>query len=327
MDIVCTGSIAVDYLMTFPGYFREQLLPDRLDKISLSFLVDSMMKQRGGTAANIAYNLALLGNRPRLAATIGEDSEEYCRWMENKGIDIANVRVIKGESTASFFANTDRSNAQIASFYPGAMSFAREISMTGLIGGTPDLVIISPNDPGAMSQYVLECQNSGIAYLYDPGQQVVRYEGEELCRGVDGAQSVFLNDYEYDLLLKKTGLHTQDILSMVDFLVVTLADEGADIYAGDKRVHIPIVPAEHILDPTGVGDAFRAGFLTGYARGWDWQLCGKMGALAATYCLEQRGPSNHSYTLIEFVQRFRRHFDDGGVLDGLMTNHLEESHG
>ena len=252
---------------------------------------------------------------------------EALKWLQNQGIDVENLRVIRGESTASFFANTDLSNAQIASFYPGAMTHAGEISMKDLFGGKPDLVIISPNDPDAMIQYTLECKEAGIPYLYDPGQQVVRYQGDELRNGVSGAQSLFLNDYEFDLLLQKTGWSKQDVIDKVDYLVVTLGGDGADIYASDKKVHVPIVPAENILDPTGVGDAFRGGFLTGFGKGWDLGLCGKIGALAATYCLEQRGPSNHSYTLVEFVQRFRHYFDDGGVLDGLLTNHLEETHG
>ena len=261
MDIVVTGSIAFDYLMTFPGYFREQLLPERLEKVSLSFLVDSMTRQRGGTAPNIAYTLALLGGHPRLAATVGEDFEGFRAWLESKAIDTSNVRVIAGETTASFFANTDRSNAQIASFYPGAMSYAAELSMINLIGGTPDLVVISPNDPNAMVKYVDECRNAGIPYLYDPSQQVARYEGPELRSGVEGAQSVFLNDYEFDLLQKKTGMSLEDMLSQdVQFLVVTCGENGADVFAHDERVHIPVVPPEKILDPTGVGDAFQGWF-------------------------------------------------------------------
>jgi adenosine kinase len=327
MDIVCTGSIAFDYLMTFPGYFREQLLPERLEKVSLSFLVDSMVRQRGGTAPNIAYTLALLGARPRLAATAGEDFDEYRAWLESKGIDTTDVKVIKGEYTASFFANTDRANAQIASFYPGAMAHAAEISMKSLKGGRPDLVIISPNDPGAMIQYTRECKEASIPYLYDPSQQVVRYEGKELREGVEGAQSVFLNDYEFELVQKKTGLTLADILKQVQYLVVTCGEKGAEVYVKDQKYNIPIVPSERILDPTGVGDAFRGGFLTGYRMGWDWETCGKMGALAATYCLEERGTLNHSYTPAEFVQRFRRHFDDGGLLDGLTTQNMEDAHG
>jgi adenosine kinase len=327
MDIVVTGSIAFDYLMTFPGYFREQLLPEQLEKISLSFLVDSMIKQRGGTAPNIAYNLALLGGHPRLAATAGEDFTEYRAWLESKGIDTSNVKVIPGENTASFFANTDRSNAQIASFYPGAMAHASEISLTDLKGGVPDLVVISPNDPNAMIQYAEECRNSGIPYLYDPSQQVVRYQGAELRSGVESAQSVFLNDYEFSLLKKKTGMTLEEILSRIQFLVVTCGGNGADVYTKDTQVHIPVVPPERILDPTGVGDAFRGGFLTGYRMGWNWQICGEMGALAATYCLEQRGTLNHSYTTFEFVQRFRQYFVDGGLLDRLTTHNLEEANG
>ncbi len=327
MDIVCTGSIAFDYLMTFPGYFRDHLLPERLEKVSLSFLVDSMVRQRGGTAPNIAYTLALLGAHPRLVGTVGEDFEEYRAWLESKGIDTAEVRVIPGEYTASFFANTDRANAQIASFYPGAMAHAGEISINVLSGGRPDLVIISPNDPGAMIQYTRECMEAGIPYLYDPSQQVVRYEGRELREGVEGAQSVFLNDYEFGLVQKKTGLSLAEILRHVQYLVVTCGEKGAEVYAQDQKFEIPVVPPDRILDPTGVGDAFRGGFLTGYRMGWDWETCGKMGALAATYCLEERGTLNHHYSPVEFIQRFRRHFDDGGLLDGLLTQKMEETHG
>jgi len=326
MHIVCTGSIAFDYLMTFPGYFREQLLPERLERVSLSFLVDSMVRQRGGTAPNIAYTLALLGARPHLAATVGEDFDEYRAWLESKGIDTREVKIIKGEYTASFFANTDRANAQIASFYPGAMGRAAEISIKSLEGGRPDLVIISPTDPGAMIQYTRECKEAGIPYLYDPSQQVVRYEGKELQEGIEGAQSVFVNDYEFELVQRKTGLTLPEILKMVEFLVVTWGEKGAVVYVKDQKFEIPVVPTERILDPTGVGDAFRGGFLTGFRMGWDWETCGKMGALAATYCLEERGALNHSYTPAEFVQRFRRHFDDGGLLDGLLTQKMEETH-
>ncbi len=172
-----------------------------------------------------------------------------------------------------------------------------------------------------------ECKEPGIPYLYDPSQQVVRYEGKELREGVEGAQSVFLNDYEFELVQKKTGLTLADILKKVLFLVVTWGEKGAVVYAQDQKYDIPIVPQARILDPTGVGDAFRGGFLTGYRLGWDWEICGKMGALAATYCLEERGTLNHCYTPAEFVQRFRRHFDDGGLLDGLLTQKMEEAHG
>ena len=318
MDIICTGSIAYDYLMTFPGYFKDHILPEKLDSISLSFLVDSMVRQRGGTAPNIAYTLALLGAHPRLVGTVGEDFSDYNEWLKSKSIDTRDVRRIPGKFTASFFVNTDRANAQIASFYPGAMAHASEISMRDLGLSPSDLVVISPNDPGAMIQYAQECRELGIPYLYDPSQQIVRMAADDLRQGVKSAHALFLNDYEYELLKKHTGLTEESILSRVSLMVITLGESGAAIYASGQCVRVPVVPPEKIADPTGVGDAFRGGFLTGYRLGLDWDTCGKMGALAATYCLEQVGTQSHSFTPIEFISRFRRHFDDQGKLDVLL---------
>lgn len=317
MTIICTGSIAYDYLMSFPGYFREHILPEHLDKISISFLVDTMVRQRGGTAPNIAYTLALLGEKPYLMGTVGEDFGEYRSWLESKGVDTSCVSVIPGKFTASFFANTDRGNAQISSFYPGAMSNASELSIVKA-DHSPDLVIISPNDPLAMDQYVKECTTSGIPYLYDPGQQVVRSDPAELRRGVESAHSLFVNEYEFELLQKHTGLSLEEILRHTAYLVVTLGEQGAAIYTDDKKYQVPAVPVERILDPTGVGDAFRGGFVRGVHLGFDWQTCGQMGSLAAAYCLETRGPQEHSYTLLEFIARYRLHFDDQGALDKLI---------
>lgn len=318
MSIVCTGSIAYDYLMTFPGYFRDHFLPERLDKISLSFLVDSMVRQRGGTGPNIAYTLALLGEQPLLVGTVGEDFTDYRVWLESKGVDTRFVREIPGKYTASFFANTDLSNNQIASFYAGAMANAAEISIHELVDQHPELVVISPNDPKAMDQYVEQCKELSIPYLYDPSQQIVRVDPQELRRGVDGAASLFLNDYEFELLQKHTGLTENQILSMVEFMVVTHGKDGAIIYVEGEEYRIPTVPPEKIVDPTGIGDAFRGGFLRGYQLGLDWQTCGQMGALAATFCLEQRGTQSHSYTPAEFLARYRTCFHDDGALDILL---------
>jgi adenosine kinase len=317
MDIVITGSVAFDYLMKFPGFFKDHILPDRLDVISLSFLVDEMTRWRGGVAPNIAYTLALLGERPRIMATVGEDFEEYRAWLESKGIDTSLTKVIPGIFTASFFANTDRANNQIASFYPGAMAFAGQLSFRELSGPRPELAVISPNDPGAMSAYVTECQALGIPYLYDPSQQIVRLDVDTVRQGVEGALALFVNDYESSLVQKTTGLTPEAVLQYVKFMVITRGENGADIYADGKMVHVPVVPPKQIADPTGVGDAFRGGFLAGYGRGWDWATCGQMGALAATYCLEQTGPQGQAYTRQEFVARFRQHFDDRGLLDNL----------
>ncbi|HHY89568.1 MAG TPA: carbohydrate kinase family protein [Chloroflexi bacterium] len=319
MTIVCTGSIAYDYLMVFPGHFRDHIIPEKLETISLSFLVESMVRQRGGIAPNIAYTMALLGERPLVMGTVGEDFGDYRDWLESCGVDTRLVKVIPGEYTASFFATTDRSNAQIASFYPGAMSRSVDLSMRDLDGTEVDLVLISPNDPAAMHRYVLECKELGIPYLYDPSQQLVRMDPEEIREGVNGAHSLFLNEYEFELLQKHTHQTAEQIRSQVGFMVVTLGKDGAHIYVDDTRFSIPVVPPRQILDPTGVGDAFRGGFLRGYRLGMPWEICGRMGALAGTYCLEHSGTQNHSFTPAEFVARYREHFDDQGALDVLLN--------
>ena len=317
MDILLTGSVAYDYLMTFPGHFHEQILPERLASISLSFLVESMSKQRGGIAPNIAYSMALLGEKPRVMATVGEDFSDYRNWLESKGVDTALMKVIPGEFTASFFATTDRISAQIASFYPGAMGYSATQSIKEL-EAKPDLVIVSPSAPDAMMKFPAECRELGIPYLYDPSQQVLRLEGNELARDMEGAQFLFCNDYEFGLISKKTGWSLDQMLEHVKVLVITRGKDGADLYAGGDAVHIPTVPEDEVVDPTGVGDAFRGGFLAGYSHGFDWKLCGEIGSLAAVYCLEQKGPQSHSYTREQFVKRFRKHFDDAGKLDGLL---------
>lgn len=323
MKILLTGSVAYDYLMTFPGYFREHILPEHLERISLSFLVDSMVRLRGGIAPNIAYTLALLGQRPRLWATVGEDFEDYRQWLESKGIITSGARVVPGEFTASFFVNTDRSNAQIASFYPGAMAYAANLSLHELEDDRPDLVMISPNDPRAMRLYGRESREMGIPYIYDPSQQIVRMSADELCEGIVGAHALFVNDYECALVEKMTGWTPEQIIQRNQqgervFIAVTRGADGVTIYSKEGVSEVPVVPPRQIIDPTGVGDAFRGGFLTGFAHHLDFRTCTQIGVLAATYCLEQRGPQGHTYTITEFVERFRQYFDDGGKLGCLI---------
>jgi adenosine kinase len=316
MKILLTGSVAYDYLMTFPGVFKEQILPERMESISLSFLVDSMTRQRGGVAPNIGYTLAMLGVNPILMATVGEDFKEYREWLESKGVDTSFAEIIPGIFTASFFATTDQANAQIASFYPGAMAFAANQSLK-TVKEKPDLVVVSPNDPKAMMNFAAECRELKIPYLFDPSQQVLRLSGEEILRDMNEAHFLFVNDYESGLIIKKTGLDLDKILKIVDIVVVTRGEKGTSIYTNGKEISIPVVPPQKIVDPTGVGDAFRGGFLAGYSNGLSWEMCGKMGALAATYCLEMKGTQNHNFTKEEFISRFRKHFEDDGLLDNL----------
>ena len=319
MSIILTGSIAYDYLMSFPGYFKDHILPEHLESISLSFLVDEMVKQPGGVAANIAYTLGLLCEEPRLVATAGMDFEEYRVVLEDAGVDTSGVKIIEGKFTASFFANTNLSNAQIASFYAGAMADAARISMKDLDLTSDDLVMISPNAPDAMIQYALECQALGIPYIFDPSQQIVRLDEEGLREGIRGTKALFVNEYEFELLQKHSRMSAEELLNAVDFAVITLGEGGSRVVEkGQDLGQVPVFPPRQIIDPTGVGDAYRAGFLKGYLNGFDLLLCARMGALAATYCLEEMGTQAHCYLMKDFVTRFRTLFDDGGELDVLL---------
>lgn len=318
MKIALTGSIAYDYLMSFPGHFQEHILADKLDSISLSFLVDRMVKRRGGIGPNIGYTMALLGGDPVLFSTVGQDFEEYRAWLEGKGVDTRGVQVIEDDFTASFFATTDRDNCQISSFYPGAMSHAAQVKLADWEGEPLDLVVVSPTDPKAMNDYIVEAEGLNLPYVYDPSQQTVRLSGEDLRQGVEGAYALFVNEYEFCLIEKHTGLSIDEIKDLVEILVITLGDQGSMIYTRGEEYSIPGVRPENILDPTGVGDAYRGGFLTGLSYKLDLVLCGQLGALAATYCLETDGPQSHSYSPGEFVDRFRQYFDDQGKLDILL---------
>lgn len=317
MSIVLTGSIAYDYMMTFPGRFRDHILPEHLDRISLSFLVDSLVRHRGGIAANIAYTLALLGERPTVMATVGHDFEEYREWLEAHGVDTSAVRVVPDLFTASFFVNTDQTNAQIASFYTGAMARASELRFADL-PHRPDLVVISANDPTAMQSYVHECRRLDLPYFYDPSQQVVRLEARVLQDGIGSSQGVLVNDYEFCLITEKTGMDLEAVRRVTGVLVITCGGEGVDLYTSKTHIHVPAVPPSTMTDPTGVGDAFRGGFLKGYLHGLGLERCGQMGVLAATYCLEHLGTQGHRFTLPEFIARFRECFGDQGELEKLL---------
>jgi len=306
MKIVVTGSIAYDYLMSFPGKFTEHFLPEHINRLSLSFLVDTMDKRRGGCAPNIAYTLALLGERPLLMATAGEDFGEYRQWLEAAGVDTSLVRQVAGKFTASFFCSTDQANNQIASFYTGAMADAGELSFRTV--RDCGLAIVSPNDPGAMVTYAEECRTLGIRYIFDPGQQCARMSGDELKDGVVGATIVIVNDYEFELLRQKTELSEADVLAHSDALVVTRGEHGSTVMTKSGRVDVPAVAPRRIVDPTGVGDAFRGGLMKGIALGLPYEACARIGAVAATYALEHLGGQSHAYTWEEFKGRYEEHF-------------------
>lgn len=306
MSTVVTGSIAYDYLMSFPGKFTEHFLPEHMNRVSLSFLVDSMDKRRGGCAPNIAYTLALLGERPRLMGTAGQDFDDYRRWLEAAGVDTSLVKQVGDKFTASFFCSTDVDSNQIASFYTGAMANAAELSFREAVGCT--MAIISPNDPGAMVQYAEECRTLGIPFIWDPGQQCARMSGHELADGLRGSAITICNDYELQLILQKTGLDEDAVVSRTGALVVTRGEHGSTVRSGATVVSVPAVSPHRIVDPTGVGDAFRGGLLKGLAMAAPLEVSCRLGSVAATYALEHLGGQSHAYTWEEFKERYERHF-------------------
>jgi adenosine kinase len=309
MKLIVTGSIAFDYLMSFPGKFTDHFLPEHMHRVSLSFLVDTMDKRRGGCAPNIAYTLALLGEKPLLMGTAGQDFGDYRAWLDAAGIDTSLVKVIDGKFCASFFCSTDEANNQIASFYTGAMANAGELSFRIVDGARRDtLVIISPNDPGAMVQYAEECSTLGIRYIWDPGQQCARMDGPQLADGVKGAYMVIANDYEFELLRQKTGMDEAQILNEAELLVVTRGEQGCSVLTKYGRTEVRSVRPDRIEDPTGVGDAFRGGFMKGLAIGAPFDVCAQLGSVAATYALEHLGGTSHAYTKREFAARYEKHF-------------------
>ena len=310
MKIIVTGSIAFDYLMSFPGKFTEHFLPEHMQRVSLSFLVDTMDKRRGGCAPNIAYTLALLGERPYLMGTAGQDFGDYRAWLEGANIDTSLVKQVPDKFTASFFCSTDVDNNQIASFYTGAMAHASELSFRTVKDA--GLVIISPNDPAAMIQYAEECRTLRIPFIFDPGQQCARMGGDELRDGLIGARLVIANDYEFELLRQKTGMGEADVLEKAEALIVTKGENGSTIYTRDHRADVKAVAPNRIVDPTGVGDAFRGGLMKGMASGADYETSAQIGSVAAAYALEHLGGSSHSYTGEEFRARYKASYSRSG---------------
>ena len=306
MKLIVTGSIAFDYLMQFPGKFTEHILAEHLQRVSLSFLVDSMDKRRGGCAPNIAYTLALLGERPYLVATAGRDFKEYDEWLQAAGVDTSHVHHVPDKFTASFFCSTDTENNQIASFYIGAMANASELSLRTI--HEPGLVIISPNDPGAMVQYAEECRAMGVSFIFDPSQQCARLSGDELRDGISGARLVICNDYEFELIRQKTGMDEQQLLQHASTLLITRGENGCSVYESPTPVNVPAITPHRIVDPTGVGDAFRGGLMKGMAVSKSLKECAQLGVVAATYALEHLGGQSHAYTIKEFTDRYAEHF-------------------
>ena len=307
MKIGVAGSVGLDHLMTFSGKFTDSLVAGSLQKVSLSFLVDSLDVRRGGCAANIAFGMGVLGLNPILIAAVGKDWADYDAWLSRHGVDTSHALVSTTLHTAHFVVTTDQELNQIASFFPGAMSEARNIELSPIMQkiGRLDLMVISPDDPEAMLRHSDVCRQQGIAFAADPSQQMARMTGEEIKLLIDGASYLFLNEYELALAMQKTGWTDREILERVKYRVVTLGSMGAKVEsAAGEFVQVGCPKEKAKIDPTGVGDSFRSGFIAGLAWGLSHERCAQLGALIATYVIETLGTQEYRFTPAEFVARF-----------------------
>ncbi|MEV7570822.1 carbohydrate kinase family protein [Streptomyces tanashiensis] len=314
MRIAVTGSIATDHLMTFPGRFSEQLLADRLDRVSLSFLADNLEVRRGGVAANIAFGLGVLGLRPALVGAVGADFEPYRVWLKDHGVDTDSVRVSASLHTARFVCTTDRDQNQIATFYAGAMAEAREIDLREVVArtGRLELVLVSPDDPEAMLRHTRACRDLGIPFAADPSQQLARLDGAEVRELVDGARFLFTNEYETALLLEKSGWTEGDVLRRVGTWVTTHGEAGVRIRGeGRGPLAVPAVEVPAVVDPTGVGDAFRSGFLAGTLWGVPERCAAQLGCAVAATVLDSVGTQEYRLGRDSLLDRIRTTYGVG----------------
>ena len=302
--VLCTGSIAYDYILTFKGRFKDHILLDKTHILNLSFLVDDLQKRRGGVAGNYAYNLALLGYPSAVLATAGTDAAEYRDWLVAQGVDCRGLRLLDGEMSATGFTTTDMDDNQLTGYYGGAM---RRAAMLGLDDGPaePQAVIIGPNDPGAMKRLVGECRARGVPFIFDPAHQMPHMSGSDVVDATDGAWIVIGNDYELELIQQRAERDIAGLLELAQIVVTTLGRHGSRITTREGSVDIPAATAVREVDPTGAGDAYRSGLVAGLLRGLDMPAAGQVASLAATYAVEQVGTIEHRYTREEFSRRYR----------------------
>ncbi len=304
--ITVTGSLAFDTIMDFPGKFSDHIMPDKIHQINLSFLVNTLKKQNGGTAGNIAYNLALLNQPVSIVGAVGSDFTEYQKFLEKAGVNTSRIKVLENESTSSAFIMTDKSDNQISAFYPGAMKENSHLSLEG----NSDLVVISPNDPAAMVKFAKECQATNSPYLMDPGMQLPALEAADLKNMTQGATILIGNDYEISLLCNKLQITSNKLLEQVKILITTLGEKGSTIQSKSETIQINAGKPKEVVDPTGAGDAYRAGFLAGFTKGFDLKVCGQMGGVASCYAIEKYGTTSHKFTVQEFCGRYQENFGE-----------------
>ncbi len=324
MKVAVAGSVGRDHLMTFPGKFTDSLVEGSLAKVSLSFLVDGLDIHRGGCAANITFGMGALGLHPLLVAAVGKDWADYNDWLVRHGVNTDHVKISKELYTATFIVTTDDELNQIASFFPGAMSEAREIDIEAIAlhEGGIDLFLIGPDDPDAMLRHSHAARRLGIPVAADPSQQLARMDGEAVKQLVIGAKYLFLNEYELALMLQKTGWSDAELFDHVQIRVVTLGAKGARIEEHGKATITVAAPPEKVkIDPTGIGDSFRSGFLSGLSWGLDHERCAQIGSLVATFCLETKGTQEYLFDRKQFMERFEGAYGEDAARE--VAHHID----
>ena len=307
MDILVSGSMAYDRIMDFTGKFSDHILPDKLDNINVSFTVNSLTENFGGTAGNIAYALSLLGEKPRILATIGQDYHRYFEWLEQIGVSTKDIRIVEDELTAGAYITSDSQNNQITGFNPGAMK-----QQSGFDFDTVDpndaLAIVAPGNLGDMAEYTAEHEKRGIFSIFDPGQSLPAWEPAALARCISQSRMLVCNDYEMEMICNSTGMSRSQVAETVETIVVTKGSEGCDLTTSSGTVEIPVVPTEDAVDPTGAGDAFRGGLIKGIVQGRSMERAVQMGNVAGHYAVRKWGTQQYSFTMDEFNASLEQHF-------------------
>jgi adenosine kinase len=302
MNIIVSGSLAYDRIMDFPGYFSDHILPEKIHVLNICFQVNGMKEKFGGTAGNIAYALTLMGEKPVISATIGQDGHRYLEWMTKNGISAESIRIIEDDFTASAYITTDQADNQITGFHPGAMKYTSALDFDKL-HPEKTIVIISPGNLEDMINYPLACKEKGIDYIFDPGQSLPMLEAKDLIQAIDGCRILISNDYELDLIMSKTGLNKKALLSRAGAVITTLGESGSQLCTQAGEVRIPSGKAKQVVDPTGAGDSFRGGLISGLVKGKDIEQCARMGSICASFSVECYGTQDYGFSPDEFNER------------------------
>jgi adenosine kinase len=304
MNIIVSGSLAYDRIMNFPGHFSEHILPEKIHVLNVCFQVNGVKEKFGGTAGNIAYALTLMGEKPFISAAIGYDYHRYFEWLSRNGIGTEGIKIIEDELTAGAYITTDKADNQITGFNPGAMKYSSCLDFDKL-DPRETLIIVSPGNLGDMVSYPLICKERGIDYIFDPGQSLPMWDAKDLMRSIEGCRILIVNDYELDLILNKTGLNKKELLKLPKTIITTLGEHGSRISMPEGDIAIPVIKTDKVKDPTGAGDSYRGGLISGLIRGKDIEQCAKMGGVCASFAVECYGTQEYRFTTDEFNQRLK----------------------